>query len=103
MSPNKEEDGSITFGGYDLASFAKEGMTDEDIFWSNTYGGERYWTVPMIGAMYSKEPIVKEKKSKEEVEKETGLKPLEDIDGRYAILDTGVSYSLIPSRDFIKI
>lgn len=59
MSPNPDEDGSITFGGYDVAQYAKEGLTDADIFWSNNYAGERYWTVPMIGAMYDKDPIKK--------------------------------------------
>jgi hypothetical protein len=93
LSPVKEEDGSITFGGYDVARYAKKGSTDADIFWSSTYDGERYWTIPMIGAMYDKEFLIKP----------TGVAPLSDLDARYAILDTGVSYSLIPSRDYIKI
>lgn len=96
LSPIKEEDGSITFGGYDVARYAKKGSTDADIFWSSTYDGERYWTVPMIGAMYDKEFLIKPTTT-------TGVAPLSDLDARYAILDTGVSYSLIPSRDYIKI
>lgn len=51
----------------------------------------------MIGAMYSKEPAPRKDGVTE------GIAPLADIDARYAILDTGVSYSLIPSKDFIKI
>jgi len=33
LSKIPEEDGSITFGGYDLAQYAKAGATEKDIFW----------------------------------------------------------------------
>lgn len=34
LSKTPEEDGSITFGGYDLAQYAKSGATENDIFWA---------------------------------------------------------------------
>jgi len=33
LSKSPEENGSITFGGYDLASYAKAGLSEKDIFW----------------------------------------------------------------------
>jgi hypothetical protein len=33
LSKIPEENGSITFGGYDLAEYAKAGVSEKDIFW----------------------------------------------------------------------
>jgi hypothetical protein len=33
LSKIPEENGSITFGGYDLAEYAKAGLSEKDIFW----------------------------------------------------------------------
>jgi hypothetical protein len=80
----------VTFGGYDLAKFAKPGKTDGDIFWSKMVPNEKYWTVGMsdVGFRDSKKDKVM---------------PLYDIRPNYAIMDTGVSYAIIPSKDFESI
>jgi len=35
LSKTPDENGSITFGGYDLAEYAKAGATPNDIFWGD--------------------------------------------------------------------
>ena len=45
----------ITFGGYDVSRYAKQGMKDADIFWAQMSDSEKYWTVPMVGAIFDKE------------------------------------------------
>ena len=47
LSSTPKENGSITFGGYDLAQYAKAGLTDRDIFWADIVRQENYWTVGM--------------------------------------------------------
>lgn len=47
LSSTPKENGSITFGGYDLAQYAKAGLTDRDIFWAEMLTQENYWTVGM--------------------------------------------------------
>jgi hypothetical protein len=79
----------VTFGGYDLSQFAKPGSGDSDIFWSKMIKNEKYWTTAMSDVG------LKDKKGK--------FSPMYDIHPNYAILDTGVSYAIIPSHDFEKI
>jgi len=84
LSKNPSEDGVLTFGGYDM-KFAKSGLSEKDIFWSNMVKGEKYWTVGMsdVGFVDKKQ-----------------YSPLTEVKPKYAIMDTGVSYAIIPSRDF---
>ena len=98
LSPNPTEDGSITFGGYDIEKYAKKGSTEADIFWSKTISGEKFWTIGMSGAAFSK-PAMRPNKTVTVEE----LANLSDVKAKYAIMDTGVSYALIPSGDFLKI
>ena len=88
LSKDPAQDGRVTFGGYDVASFAKPGSTDKDIFWSGAVRGERYWTLPMSGVG------LRDAKSH-------ALLP--EIKSKYAVMDTGVSYALIPAGDFLAI
>lgn len=86
LSKQPEQDGMVTFGGYDLAQYAKPGSSENDIFWSKMIKNEKYWTVGMSDVG------VKDKKGK--------VMSLYDIKPNYAIMDTGVSYAIIPSKDF---
>ena len=88
LSKDPAQDGRVTFGGYDVASFAKPGSTDKDIFWSDTVRGEKYWTLGMSGV------ALKDAKTQNY---------LPEIKSRYVIMDTGVSYALIPGGDFVAI
>ena len=47
LSKSPKENGSITFGGYDLGQYAKAGLSDSDIFWADVSKQEHYWTVGM--------------------------------------------------------
>lgn len=68
-----------------MPTYAKAGLSDRDIFWTDVSKQENYWTVGMnqAGLIDSKGPI-----------------DLSGIKAQYAIMDTGVSYSLVPSHDF---
>ena len=35
LSNTEEKPGKITFGGYDVPSYAKSGLTEKDIFWAH--------------------------------------------------------------------
>jgi len=88
LSKDPAQDGRVTFGGYDVASFAKPGSTDKDIFWSDAIRGERYWTLGMSGVA---------------LEDAKTQNYLPEIKSKYVIMDTGVSYALIPASDFLAI
>jgi hypothetical protein len=47
LSRTPSEDGRVTFGGYNVASFAQTGKKEADIFWGSIVPYERYWTLPM--------------------------------------------------------
>jgi hypothetical protein len=74
----------VTFGGYDVALYAKPGKTEKDVFWANTVKNEKFWTLNM-GSI------------------SLGTKEVEDIKSRYVIMDTGVSYALVPAVDFVTL
>ena len=78
----------VTFGGYDLAQYARAGSKADDIFWGQIIPQEKYWTLNMasVGLNDPKE-----------------YQELNDIKARYAIMDTGVSYAIIPTEDFLLI
>ena len=44
--PN-EAGSAVTFGGYDLKMYAREGATPDDIYWAKTINNEKYWTLNM--------------------------------------------------------
>jgi len=50
LSKDVSESGYVTFGGYNLAQFAKPGSKDEDIFWASIVPQEKFWTLYMKGA-----------------------------------------------------
>lgn len=77
----------VTFGGFDVPRFAKQGLTDKDVFWANIEKDEKMWTVNL-------ESVGFRKPGSAETSNVEGLK------SRYLILDTGVSYSMLPTRDF---
>lgn len=74
----------VTFGGYDVEKYSKPGKTEKDVFWADTVHGEKFWTLNM-GAV------------------SLGSKSVADIKSRYVIMDTGVSYALIPAVDFVTL
>ena len=82
------DDSSITFGGYDLAQYAKPGAKKEDVFWSNILHQEKYWTVNMGQIGLADEKV---------------FMPMYDMKSKYAIMDTGVSYAILPTSDFLLI
>ena len=47
LSKTPDENGSITFGGYDLAEYARSGSKESDIFWGDVNQNENYWTLGM--------------------------------------------------------
>ena len=85
LSKTPEENGSITFGGYDLAEYAKAGASEKDIFWGEVSQNENYWTLGMdhVGLNSSE-----------------GQRDLGGVKARFAIIDSGVSYAILPTDDF---
>lgn len=39
----------VTFGGYDVPRFAKDGLTEKDVFWANIETDEKMWTLNLEG------------------------------------------------------
>lgn len=50
--------GKITFGGYDLKNFAKQGMKESDVFWMDQSINEAYWAVNSKGARFGQKTLV---------------------------------------------
>lgn len=86
LSRTPEENGSITFGGYDLAQYAKAGLSEKDVFWGDVNQNEHYWTLGMSGAGLAD--------SKGQHTDMAGIK------AHFAIIDTGVSYAILPTADY---
>lgn len=88
LSKDPDQNGSITFGGYDLLNYAKKGASEQDIFWGQINPSEKFWNLPMNGISFSGKdgPLV-----------------LNGATSRNAIFDTGVSYAIIPAKDFLAI
>jgi hypothetical protein len=85
LSNKEEEPGKITFGGYDLAKYAKAGSGEKDVFWSDLAHQRTYfWTLRMGPLEFT-----------------DGQKL--DVGSKIMILDSGVSYALIPTEDFNKL
>ena len=68
-----------------MAKYARAGLGDSDIFWSDIVSQENYWTVPVGSASL--------RDAKGELE-------LAGVKVANAIMDTGASYALIPVTDF---
>ena len=47
LSKDANEDGFVTFGGYDIAKFALSGAKEADIFWAKIVPQEKFWTLYM--------------------------------------------------------
>lgn len=86
LSKTPEENGSITFGGYDLAQYAKAGLSENDIFWGDVNQAEHYWTLGMSAAGLA--------------DAKGQHQDLQGIKARFAIIDTGVSYAIMPTADY---
>lgn len=87
LSKKDGDDGVITFGGFDVKEFGKKGLTDNDVFWSKASPSEKYWSIELSdvsllpnGAEYASDTLA--------------------YSQRQLILDSGVSYCLVPARDF---
>ena len=85
--------GKVIFGGYDIEKYGKLGTTEDDIVWlSLTNKTDYFWTVNMDQArLYGGNPL-NHKRIYSKVE----------LQSRYLMIDTGLSYALAPYKD-IKI
>jgi len=82
LSNAESAKGKIIFGGYDIAQYAKSGLTEKDIYWANqAHKTDYFWTLNMGQIAFG-----------------DGTKFT--TESKMLILDSGVSYSLIPSADF---
>lgn len=82
LSNAESAKGKIIFGGYDVAQYAKSGLTEKDIYWANqAHKTDYFWTLNMGQISFG-----------------DGTKFT--TDSNHLIIDSGVSYSLIPSADF---
>ena len=53
LGRTQKDQGMVTFGGYDVPRFAKEGLTDKDVFWANIEKDEKMWTVNLESIGFS--------------------------------------------------
>ena len=73
----------FTLGGYNIEKYAKDGLFEDDVHWTNLLDNKYYWSVGFPGIEIEGEQF--------------------SISATYAILDTGTSLSVIPSADFTLI
>lgn len=78
-------DGALVFGGYDVNTFAKEGSTNDDVFWMKMLDNKFYWSVGLGDVKFAND--------------DSALQ----LQSTYAILDTGCSVNMIPTEDFNKL
>ena len=86
LTKNANPGSKITFGGYDVSKYAKNGLAEKDIMWIDIdQENMNYWSLPMNG-----DQIRFGKDDKKNVA---------NITSSNVILDSGLSYALIPSKD----
>ena len=82
LSNDPSKKGRITFGGDEVEKYSKAGSTDKDLFWADMAHKKTYfWTLNMGDTQFA-----------------DGNKLA--VESKHVILDSGLSYSLIPSEDF---
>ena len=82
MSDNFLYEGRLIFGQYDM-KYAKEGLSESEIDWFDLAPNHYYWTVNLGNIEF----------------KNTENSTL-NITSQYLILDSGMTYALIPLNDF---
>ena len=80
----KGENGKLTFGGYNLAKYAKKGAKDSDITWSTVSSDEKTWSANFNGLKFKDGSPVSTESEK-------------------IMLDTGLTYALVPSKDVASV
>lgn len=81
LTNNEDKKGKLTIGGYDVSKYGKSGSTENDIFWADmAHKRTFFWTLNM-GQIQLGQNAVK-------------------VDSKHLILDSGLSYALIPSDDY---
>jgi hypothetical protein len=78
--------GKITFGGYDVEKFAAPGKTEKDVFWASMAHAATYFWVMRMG----------------DIGFGDGHK-MQNLVSKHMILDSGLTYALIPSEDFKEV
>lgn len=82
LSNSPDKTGFLTLGGYNLAKYAAPGKQDSDVFWANmAHKKTFFWTVRMGDLTFGKDKKF-------------------NSTSKHMILDSGLSYALIPSADF---
>ena len=79
LSNNEQKNGKLLFGGYNLAKYGAPGASDSSIYWADmAHKKQFFWTINMGETQFA-----------------DGKKL--DVSSKYMILDSGLSYALIPS------
>ena len=87
LTNDQKSPGKITFGGYDTARFAKQGLTDKDVFWTDQSRNEQYW------ASNNKKVSIGDGK------KEVVLTQR----NQQVIFDNGMTFGSAPEQTFVKL
>ena len=85
LTKNEKPGSILTFGGYNVEKFAKEGLKESDVKWFDIdKQNMQYWSIPMGG---------------DQISLGSGPNSTAKISSSNVILDSGLSYALIPSHD----
>jgi len=85
LTKNEKPGSILTFGGYNVEKFAKEGLKESDVKWFEIdKQNMQYWSIPMGG---------------DQISLGSGPNSTAKISSSNVILDSGLSYALIPSHD----
>lgn len=80
LSNDMKSPGDISFGGYDLAKFAKKG---KELFWTNQSNNDQYWTTNSKGVKFGKKLVTK--------------------NHQQVIFDNGMSQTMAPEKSFVEL
>jgi len=72
----------MSFGGYDLAAFAKAGSKESDVQWADIGANEAYWTMNAASAKFGASPLF--------------------TNNQMVILDNGMSLAMAPKATMMK-
>lgn len=90
----------ITFGGYNVEKFAQQGLKEQDVAWLDTDPeNKNYWSLPITNSQVQLGQLGGDPDSRPNQSTTANQSLTAPIASTNMIIDSGLSYALIPSRD----
>lgn len=95
-----QEGSKITFGGYNVEKYAQPGLKEQDITWIDTDPeNKNYWSLPITNPSIRLGQLGSSGDEEAQVKAAPSANSTAQITSTNVIIDSGLSYALVPGRD----